>query len=290
MIAKRLLILLTVAGLSAVALFAQFGGIINKAKAKIDKANEKAKPVVTRAEKAADSFGTWSPEDEQEIGEASAAKLIAMFGAIDNPKLEQYVNLVGNAVARRAPRQLPYRFGILGTEIVGAYALPGGFVFVTKTALEAMNSESELAGVLAHEIIHAAERHLETEIRGKKTTAWAVEEGKARASREPDFIRKRADTLLKEMFDMQLSKDKEDGADTRGAKMAADAGYAPDGLLTFLRTLSSVNARPDADKRLFGQMLSTHPSFESRIANLETLAQGGPQGKTLETRYKAALK
>src|SRR5258708_37675708 len=77
-------------------------------------------------------------------------------------------------------REVPYHFGILDSEVVTAYAMPGGFVFITRGALANMSSEAELAGVLAHEIAHVEGRHLEKEVRAKKATAWAGEEGKAK--------------------------------------------------------------------------------------------------------------
>src|SRR5207244_653976 len=111
--------ILTVAGFSAWLLSGQFGGVINKAKDRIDGAKNKAKPGTERAGRAVENFTPWTPQEEQDIGEATAAKMIAMFGLIETPKLVRYVNLVGLAVAQYAPRQVPYRFGILDSEIVG---------------------------------------------------------------------------------------------------------------------------------------------------------------------------
>ncbi|MEO7653117.1 MAG: M48 family metalloprotease, partial [Bryobacteraceae bacterium] len=149
---------------------AQFGGILNRAKDKIDR----ARPVTDRAQRASETFQDWSTSEEQEIGAATAAKMIAIFGLVDNPALLRYVNLVGQSVAQFASRQLPYRFAILDTDIVGAYALPGGYIFLTRQALSGMKNEAELAGALGHEIIHVSERHLERAIRSKKSSAWAV--------------------------------------------------------------------------------------------------------------------
>ena len=185
---------------------AQFGGLADRARRKVEEAQRKAKPVTERAEKAATTYAAWTPEQEQKIGEATAAKLVAMFGLVDSPKLTRYVNLVGASVARNASRQMPFRFGVLDTDIAGAYALPGGYIFITKTALEAMENEAQLAGALGHEIVHAADRHLETEIRGKNSSAWAIEEAKAQAGSEtPEFVRKRAEALVKDLFNTKLS-------------------------------------------------------------------------------------
>ena len=270
---------------------AQFGGLINRAKDRIDGATSKAKPATDRAQRAAENLKAWTPEEEQEIGEATAAKMIAMFGAVDSPKLERYVNLVGQSVAQFAPRQVPYRFGVLNSEIVGAFALPGGFIFITSTAVNGMTNEAQLAGALGHEIVHVSERHLESAIRGRKNSAWASEEAKAKfSSNSPEFLRKKADAFLKDMFNMRLSRDKEDGADERGTLMAAQAGYAANGLLDFLRALSLAQSKPE-NQRAFGQLLSTHPPFDERIAHLTPIVDRSAQnGKTLEARFTASLK
>src|SRR5262245_34857145 len=99
-------------------LHAQFGNVLKGAREKLDKAREKAKPVTDRAQRAIDTYQPWSNADEQQIGEAAAAKMVAMFGLMEQPALVRYVNLVGQTVAQYAPRQLPYRFGVLDTDIV----------------------------------------------------------------------------------------------------------------------------------------------------------------------------
>src|SRR5579872_7046274 len=273
--------------LFAIPASAQFGGL----KGRLDGVTSKAKPATDRADRAVQNYKEWTPQEEQAIGEATAAKMIAMFGVLDAPKLTRYVNLVGQSVAQYAPRQVPYRFGILDSDIVGAFALPGGFIFITKTAIEGMNNEAQLAGALGHEIVHVSERHLEAAIRGKKNSAWATEEAKAKTSSvTPEFLRSKADAFIRDMLTMRLSRDKEDGADERGTLMAAQAGYAASGLLEFLRTLQAAESKPQG-KRALGQLLNTHPPFDERIAHLAPIVEKSPQsGKTLEARFVAALK
>src|SRR3984893_17799297 len=286
---KQAVSILALSLTSALLANAQFGGFGNKIKDRIDGARQKAKPVTDRTERAIENFTAWTPEEEQQIGEATAAKMIAMFGVVDSPKLVRYVNLVGQTGAEYAPRQVPYSFGILDSDIVGAFALPGGFIFITKTAIEGMNNEAQLAGALGHEIVHVSERHLESAIRSKKNSSWASEEAKAKtSSATPEFLRSRADAFLKDMFTMRLSRDKEDGADERGTLMAAQAGYAASGLLEFLRTLDDTQSKPQ-NQRAFGQLLSTHPPFNERIAHLTPIVEKSSQrGKTLEARFSAA--
>jgi predicted Zn-dependent protease len=213
--------------------------------------------------------------------------MVAMFGLVDAPELTRYVNLVGQAVAQFAPRQIPYRFGILDSDIVGAFALPGGYIFITRTAINGMHDEAELAGVLGHEILHVSERHLELAIRGRKASAWAVEEARTKTVGDKEFIRQRADVFVKEMFDLGVSREKEEAADQQGTLMAAQAGYVPDGLLQFLRSMQSAETN---SPRTFGQLRSTHPPFADRIAYLTPIVdRAGHRGQTLEERFTAAL-
>jgi predicted Zn-dependent protease len=285
---RRVVSILLLSSVSALLANAQFG--LGKLKDKVNGATQKAKPVTDRTERAVENFTAWTPQEEQQIGEATAAKMIAMFGVVDSPKLVRYVNLVGQSVAQYAPRQVPYRFGVLDSEIVGAFALPGGFIFITKTAIEGMSNEAQLAGALGHEIVHVSERHLESAIRSKKNSAWASEEAKAKLTSAPDYLSKKADAFLKDMFTMRLSRDKEDGADERGTLMAVQAGYAASGLLEFLRTLDAAQSKPQ-NQRAFGQLLATHPPFSDRIAHLAPIVANSSQsGKTLEARFTAALK
>ena len=269
--------------------FGGFGGIGGKIKDTVDQGKQKAKPVTDREQKAAHTFASWSPEEEQSIGSAGAAKMVAMFGLVNNEPLTRYVSLVGSSVAQFASRPLPYRFGILDTEIVGAWALPGGYIFITRQALASMKNEAELAGALGHEIIHCSERHLEREIRGKKTSAWAVEEAQS-TGKTQDLASLKADAMLKDLFSSNLSRDKEDQADEQGTLLASRAGYAASGLADFLRTLKSLAAEP-TNQRMFGQLLSTHPAFDSRLSHLDSVVQrAGSGGQTLEARFTASTR
>jgi len=281
---KKALVGLAAAATFALLLQGQFGGITDRVK----KVTNKAKPVTDRAQKAVENYTTWTTEEEQAIGEATAAKMIAMFGLVDSPALVRYVNLVGSSVAQFAPRQVPYRFAILDSDIVGAFALPGGFVFITKTAIEGMNDESQLAGALGHEIFHISERHLEAEIRGKKNSAWAIQEAKAKTG-SPPLLSAQVDALLGDLFNTRLSRDKEDSADSQGTALAAQAGYSAGGLREFLRALERVEST-EQGKRATGQLLSTHPPFKERIDSLElAVLRAGEGGAKLAARFKAAI-
>src|SRR5574337_110854 len=112
--------------------------------------------------------------EEVRFGREIAARMIGRFSLYDNSRLTKYVNLVGQALVQNTSRpELQFHFAVLNTTEINAYAAPGGYVFVTRGAIEKMQDESELAAVLAHEITHINEKHVvrELNIRGSEGSA-----------------------------------------------------------------------------------------------------------------------
>jgi beta-barrel assembly-enhancing protease len=237
-----------------------------------------------KAKKAADIYTPWTSEQEQAIGQASAAKLINVFHLYNNPDMTRYVNLVGNAVARQSGRSLAYHFAILDTDVVTAVSLPGGYIFITRGALANLHNEAELAGVLAHEIAHVDRRHLEKEIRAQKTAQFAKEEAASHVPAGAELVNI-AGNVVTHALTLQVSRDKESEADKVGVDLSAKAGYDPTGLRNFLQFLTSVPATPDTKKAL-GLWGSTHPPLNDRINSLNGLLPGYPAtGQKLAERY-----
>ncbi len=103
---------------------------------------------------------TVTPQEEARMGEESAALLLGAAPLVQNPGLQRYVNQVGQWIALQTGRHdVQWRFGVLETENINAFAAPAGYVFVTKGLLQRLQNESELAGVLAHEISHVIMGH-----------------------------------------------------------------------------------------------------------------------------------
>ena len=102
---------------------------------------------------------------EIRFGREIAARILGRYRPYEDEKLTRYVNLVGRTVASQAGRaEIEFHFGILRAEFVNAFAAPGGYVFITKGALDKVRDEAELAAVLAHEIAHVTERHIVEEL------------------------------------------------------------------------------------------------------------------------------
>ena len=229
-----------------------------------------------------DNYTPWTPEQEEQVGQASAARLINIFGLFENKDMVRYVNLVGNTVAAQAPRPVPYKFGILNTEVITALSLPGGYVFITRGALANMTSEAELAGTLAHEIAHVDQRHLEKEIRSQNSMKMIQNEVSQFTSGQ---LQQLAGASLNTALTQHFSRDKESDADRLGVSFAQKAGYQSSGLRLFLTFLNSAPKTPDTQRQL-SLWGSTHPPFPERIASLQNQEASLPAGGvSLETRF-----
>ena len=254
---------------------AQFGEILKRGK---------------QAKQVADATTPWTPEQESSIGEASAAKLVAVLGLYDNAEMTHYVATVGQALATHTTRPMEYKFGILNTGARTAFGLPGGYVFITAGAINNMKNEAELAGVLAHEIAHVDNRHLEKEIRGKKLTGIVASEGFDQlGNRVPggNLLQKFGEQVVTQALTQGYSRDKEDEADRKGTEIAAATGYDANGLKNFLTTLKDMSDKnADSQKQANGLWGSTHPAFADRIAALTPIAANLPGGATNEERFK----
>src|SRR5262245_38609644 len=105
-------------------------------------------------------FNLFSPQQDVQIGEQSAAQVLHETPMLDDPEISGYVGRLGAKLASKAAgERYPYQFRVVATREINAFALPGGFLFVNAGTIAAARNEGELAGVMAHEIAHVALRH-----------------------------------------------------------------------------------------------------------------------------------
>jgi predicted Zn-dependent protease len=243
-----------------------------------------------QAKQVSDAMAPWTAEQEQAIGDASAAKLVHILGLYDNPAMTHYVSEVGHALATHATRPMEYKFGILDTESVTAFGLPGGYVFVTRGSIANMKNEAELAGTLAHEIAHVDNRHLEKEVRAKKLTGIAANEGfEQLGNRVPygGYLQQLGQQVVTQALTQAYSQDKEAEADRKGTEFAAATGFDANGLKNFLATLKTLSDQdPAKAKRSTGLWGSTHPPLDQRVAELTPIAAQFQGGATNDDRFK----
>ncbi len=222
---------------------------------------DKAKKVTEVASEGAD-------DQEAGLGRQWAATLLGAAPLVDNEALQRYVNRVGLYLAMHAERpELAWRFGVLDSDNINAFATPGGYVLVTRGLLARLRSEAELAGVLAHEIAHVVERHHLKAMRKGKGLKLGGEllsefglKGKGSAEVNDKLI-----SSAKEVMERGLDKSDEYEADRMAVVIAARAGYDPFGLPQVLQTLAALNAQDGSLALLF----ATHPAPEARLQALD---------------------
>ena len=213
-----------------------------------------------------------SPEQEAALGDDLTARLLGAMRPLDDPMLQSYINRVGRWLSLQTERpDLPWRFAVVDTDSLGAFAAPGGNVIITAGLMRLMRDENELAGVLAHEIAHVVQKH---HVKAIMKQARATLARDAAANMASKYIAKNplvTEALMgagMKIYSSGLDQSDELAADTAGTIIAARGGYDPLGLLLVLTTLDSI----DADEPRSSLMFSTHPPTRERIDRLAQIA------------------
>ena len=217
-----------------------------------------------------------STEQEVALGAKEHPGILEEYGEFQAPAVQRYVAQVGRQLAARSHRpELTYHFTVLDSPILNAFALPGGYVYVTRGLLAELNNEAELAGVVGHEIGHVAARHgvtRYTQQAGYKLlrgVALALEPGLANWTQLSDL----AFTATVRGY----GRKEELQADELGLEYAAAVGYDTGQLHHFFETLQRQGR--DADGGGFHGLFATHPETADRIARMRALEAEHPGGK-----------
>lgn len=246
----------------AVAAAALVLAVVAPARAQLlDRILDKAEKVKETAQRVGSAVVPVSTEQEVEIGRGIAATVAGHYGIDRDALLTDYVNLVGTAVAAVDPRPgVVYRFAVLSSDEVNAFAAPGGYIFVTRGALDLMDDEAMLAGVLAHELGHVNARDVIAEIQSKARTALGIEEAAERVDiAGEEYLLLAVETGTTALF-MGLSREDEMAADAYAVRTAAAAGYDPAGLERFVARLGEAPAEETS------LLTRTHPDASDRRA------------------------
>ena len=209
-----------------------------------------------------------SEAEELAIGQQQDAEIRREMGVYDDPELQRYVSDIGQELARNSHRpNLPWTFTIVDSPAINAFALPGGYVYVTRGILAYLDDESELAGVLGHEIGHVTARHAaQAYTRQAQANLGLMVLSIFVPSTQP-FTDLGA-TGLGVLF-LRNGREAELEADRLGVEYGSGAGYDPPGVPRFLSTLARVSA---LSERGMPNWLSTHPDPGLRVTRAEPVA------------------
>ena len=218
-----------------------------------------------------------SPEEEKRLGTEEHPKIIREFGGVyDDPEVAGYVAVVGGRLAANSDNpQIGYTFTLLNSPIVNAFALPGGYVYITRGLMALANDEAELAGVLGHEIghvtaRHTAQRHGKSTIAGGLVTLGALAAGILTGSGGLAQGVQQLGSVAAAGYLASFSREQEYEADLIGVKVIARTGYAPNAQAEFLQALADHSS---LESQLAGRKgeqkgtdwLATHPNTRERV-------------------------
>ena len=220
-----------------------------------------------------------SEDEEKQAGAADHPKILKAYGGeYGSPALKFYVNNIGKALAAVSEvPELLYTFTILNDEKVNAFALPGGYVYITRGLLALAENEAEIAGVLAHEIGHITARHGAE----RRSTAMATQIGLTvlgvigSAVGVPTGVGQ-AVSYGAQAAVQGFSREQELEADMLGVRYMTRLGYSPDGLTTFFNKMSThsiLEAKTRGKAGVQHNIMSTHPRTEDRITQAIKLAK-----------------
>ncbi len=222
-----------------------------------------------------------SESDEIALGRKTNEEVLQQYKVYDDPALQAYVQNIGNKVALNSHRNnLNYRFTVLDSKEVNAFALPGGYIYITRGLMSYLKSEAELAAVLGHEVGHITARHSVRQYSANQLTNIGVALGSI-------FIpgMNQASSQLAQLFGAALlrgyGREHELEADRLGAEYLARTGYNPNAMLDVISVLKNqeifereVAKAEGREPRIYHGVFSTHPDNDTRLQEVVGTAHG----------------
>jgi hypothetical protein len=213
-------------------------------------------------------WNLYSPQEDIALGKQVAVDAEKQLPSCNAPKVEAYLTELGGKLVAKLPTKgvaYPFEFHCVNDKAINAFALPGGYVFVNRGAIEAADNEAQLAGVIGHELSHVALRHgtsEATKARFAQTGVGiigAIFGGNAGGSLLTELVRFSAGGVL-----LRYSRTEETQADVVGTQVLYDAGYDPRALAQFFEKIEA-----DSKGQNPPEFFSDHPNPEHRVERVE---------------------
>lgn len=216
-------------------------------------------------------FNLLSESDEVALGKQSDAQIRQEMGVYGDQALQEYVNRVGQAMAKTSHRpQLPWTFAVVDASAINAFALPGGYIYLTRGILPFLRDEAEMANVLGHEIAHVTAMHGATAYSRQQGIGFGLGIGRIFAPENRQGLFSIAEGAFGLLF-LKNGRDAELEADRLGVGYAAGSGWNPSGMAGMLTTLGRLS-EASGSSRGVPNFLSTHPLPEDRVEQVQSVA------------------
>jgi predicted Zn-dependent protease len=215
---------------------------------------------------------------EIQMGREYDREVTSSMGLVADTALQRYVNALGRGLAAATERpDLPWSFKVVDDPVVNAFALPGGFIYVTRGILANFESEAELGGVLGHEIGHVTARHSVSQMSRQQLQQLGLGVGMILS----EDVRRYADLLATGLgvLNLRYSRADETQADELGVRYMSRVGYDPGAMIGVFQMLAGVGG--SGDGRVPEWQL-THPYPENRESHIRNLVQQLPDSGWLD--------
>lgn len=234
-------------------------------------------------------FSLVSEQQELAIGAQQYAPARQSQGGdlVADPELSAYVSQVGQRLAAVSDRKLPYEFKVLNNSVPNAWALPGGKISINRGLLTELHSESELAAVLGHEIVHAAARH-GAQSMSKGILLQGAVLGTAIATQGKDYanLAQMGAGIGAQLLSQKYGRDAERESDHYGMLYMVRAGYDAQGAVDLQRTFVKLSEGKNQD--WLNGLFASHPPSQERVNNnIDMLATLPKVGEVGAERYRA---
>lgn len=221
-------------------------------------------PVTGRRE-----FMLLSEQDEIAMGRSTDPQIVQMYGVYENRDLGSYIGTLGSSMGRISHRpQLAYEFKVMDSPVVNAFAVPGGYVYLTRGILAYLNSEAELAGVMGHEMGHITARHSAQQYSKAQMAQLGLGLGSLVSPTFGRFAGLAAQGIG--VLFLKFSRDNEREADALGVEYSSKQGYDAREMARFFTTLNNMEESKGGSLPDF---LSTHPNPENRVGAVMASAE-----------------
>lgn len=226
------------------------------------------------------------PKQEEKLGNQMRQDVLKEVEVLDNPRIQQYVDELGRKAVRSAgryreiPQGIDFSFTVIDEpETINAFAMPGGEIFVYTGLLKAVDSESELMAVLAHEVAHVTERHVAERL----VAAYGLNAlAGAALGNNPGLVSELVANVAAQGYLLKHSRSQESEADRTGIKYMSKAGYDPKGMISFFQEMQQQGGpRPP-------EFLSSHPLPETRVREARKIISNlrSPGTQVNQQRYQ----
>ncbi len=210
-----------------------------------------------------------SEAQEIAMGQEADPQIIAQFGLYDDKSMQDFINEKGKAMAAISHRPgLEYHYRVVDSEVLNAFAVPGGYVYFTRGIMAHFNDEAQFAGVLGHETGHITARHSVAQQRNQLLGQLGIIAGVVLAPNLAQFAETASQGLG--LLFLKFGRDDERQADELGVEYSSKIGYDAREMATFFQTLERQGAKSDAGE--IPEFLSTHPNPGDREVTVAKLA------------------